>query len=984
MRFTIGNTRLGALLVAALLAFLPAILRAQQGSIAGRVADKTTGQAIGNVQVTIGGTTRGALTDREGRYSIGSVSPGEVEVRARFIGYTLATLRVTVVADQAVTVDFALTANPVGLEAVTVTATGALQAAREIPNAVSRINGEARLRDAAPSDLTDFLNSAAPNVTVTPSSGTTGAGTRIRIRGSTSLSLSNDPVLVVDGIRVENTAQSNTIGVGGQVPSRLDDISPYDVETTEIFKGPSAAVLYGTDAANGAIQIRTRMGRPGRTRWTAYMEGGTLNDVTQWPANYRALDAAGATCSLTAQATGSCTFDSLASFSPLEVFSPFRQGVRQHYGLSADGGSEQTTFFIAGHFEDERGIYQTNNLTRVNLRANIHNQTSEKLDLDVRTGYTSSGLQLPQNDNNALGIVSSGLLGSADSTINKGYGFLQPAQVDVLATRQGVERYTGSLTATFRPLTWLTVRGIAGSDVTNLFNNQFTPPNLIPFNQTTLDGSRIGDRQQIFNFTGNFNGTASFRLTPSIVSNTTAGFQYFKNKVLTINASGRKLTAGSGTLNGVVIPAVDENVDEFVTVGYFVDEQVAIRDRLYLGAALRGDDNSAFGKNFNNIVYPKVSASWVVSEEPFFPRSGVLSSLRVRAAYGHSGRQPGPTDAIQFFDPVAVTAGGDVSGVSFGSLGNADLKPERTREVELGFDADLLDSRAHLEFTYYDKSSKDALIARNLAPSAGVSTTQFENLGQITNKGVEIVLSVTPISRPNVAWTISAGAWGNRNRLVELGDGIAPIIFGLGGASQRFAEGVPAGGYWMTPYTFSDANNDGLIATTEVTLGSAPVYLGTPFPTHGGTLSSDLTLLGRLRVHALFDGRFGHKLFNSTEQFRCGFGICQGRMDPETPIAQQAAAVANLLGTQAGYIEDGGYVKFRELSFTYDAPTAWAARLSATALSFSLAARNLATWTDYTGIDPELNQGGQVQFSTAEFLTQPPVRTWTMRINLTF
>lgn len=984
MRFTMGRIALGTLLAAALVAVVPASLRAQQGSIAGRVTDKATGQALGNVQVTIGGTTRGALTDRDGRFTIGSVTPGEVEVRARYIGYSLATLQVIVVADQAVTTDFALTANPVGLEAVTVTATGALQAAREIPNAVSRINGETRLRDAAPADLTDFLNSAAPNVNVTPSSGTTGAGTRIRIRGSTSLSLSNDPVLVVDGIRVENNAQSNTIGVGGQVPSRLDDISPYDVEAAEIFKGPSAAVLYGTDAANGAIQIRTRMGRPGRTRWTAYMEGGTLNDVTAWPANFRAVDAAGATCSLTAQAAGTCTFDALQSFNPLEVFSPFRQGVRQHYGLSADGGSEQTTFFVAGHFEDERGIYQTNNLTRVNLRANIHNQTSEKLDLDVRSGYTSSSLRLPQNDNNALGIVSSGLLGFADSSINHGYGFLQPAQVDVLSTKQGVERYTGSLTATFRPLTWLTLRGIVGSDVTNLFNNQLTPPNLIPFNQTTLDGSRVGDRQQIFNYTGNVNGTASFRLTPSIVSNTTAGFQYFKNKLFTINASGRKQTAGTGTLNGVVIPAVDENIDEFITVGYFIDEQVAIRDRLYLGAALRGDDNSAFGKNFNNIVYPKVSASWVVSEESFFPRSGLISSLRLRGAYGHSGRQPGPTDAIQFFDPVAVTAGGDVPGVSFGSLGNADLKPERTREVELGLDADLLDSRAHFEFTFYDKSSKDALIARNLAPSAGVSTTQFENLGQITNKGVEIVLSVTPISRPNVAWTLSAGAWGNRNRLVELGQGIAPIIFGLGGASQRFAEGVPAGGYWMRPYTFADANNDGLIATSEVTLGSAPVYLGTPFPTHGGTLSSDLTLVGRLRVHALFDGRFGHKLFNSTEQFRCGFAICQGRMDPETPIGQQAAAVANLLGTQAGYIEDGGYVKFRELSFTYDVPAAWAARLSATALSISLAARNLATWTDYTGIDPELNQGGQVQFSTAEFLTQPPVRTWTMRINLTF
>lgn len=986
MRFTSGNIRLGALLAAAILSLLPTTGRAQQGTgtIAGRVTDKATSQPLANVQVTINGTTRGALTDRDGRYAIAGLTAGQVEVRARFIGYSLSSLVVTVVADQSVAADFALTSNPVGLEAVVVTATGALQAAREVPNAVSRIGGEKRLQEAAPTNLTDFLNGAAPNVTVTASSGTTGSGTRIRIRGSTSLSLANDPVLVLDGIRVENGAQSNSIGVGGQVPSRLDDISPYDIETTEIFKGPSAAVLYGTDAANGAIQIRTRMGRPGRTRWSAYLEGGTSNDVTAWPANFTSRTNTGASCTLTAMAAGTCTIDTVRSFNPLETFSPFRQGVRQHYGLSTEGGGDQTTFYLAGHFEDERGIYQTNNLTRVNLRANIHHEASAKLGLDVRTGYVSSNLQLPQNDNNALGIVSSGLLGRAD-TINQGYGFLRPSQVDVLATRQGVERYTGSLAATFRPVDWLVVRGIAGTDVTNRFDNQLNPPNLIPFNQNTLDGSRTANRIQIFSYTGNVNGTASFRLTPAIVSNSTAGFQYYKNRFTSVLASGRKQTAGTGTLHGVVVPAVDENIDEFVTVGYFIDEQVTIRDRLYLGAALRTDDNSAFGKNFKNIIYPKVSASWVISEESFFPRLGWVSSVRLRSAYGHSGRQPGPTDAIQFFDPVAVTvSGADNPGFRFGGLGNADLKPERTREAEFGFDADLWETRAHMEFTFYDKSSRDALIARRLAPSAGVSDTVFENLGQVSNKGVEIVLSVTPINRPNVSWTISAGAWGNRNRLVELGQGISPIIFGLGGASQRHTEGYPLGSYFMVPYTFADSNGDGLIATSEVRLGSVPVFLGTPFPTHGGTLSTDLTLVGRFRVHALFDGRFGHKLFNSTEQFRCGFGICAGRTDPSTPITQQAAAVANLLGTQAGYVEDGGYVKFRELSFTYDAPVAWASRFGASSLSFGLTGRNLGTWTDYSGIDPELNQGGQVQFSTAEFLTQPPVRSWTMRINLTF
>ena len=444
-------------------------------------------------------------------------------------------------------------------------------------------------------------------------------------------------------------------------------------------------------------------------------------------------------------------------------------------------------------------------------------------------------------------------------------------------------------------------------------------------------------------------------------------------------------SAGSGSLAGTVVPSVGESNNEVITLGSYVEEQVSIRDRIFLTAAVRGDDNSAFGKDFEFIAYPKFSASWVISEEPFFPAPGFLSSLRLRAAWGRSGLQPGSTDALQFFDPVAVAVDNtDAPGLTIGNLGNAQLKPERTQEIELGLDADLWQQRVRLEFTYYNKNSKDALIARRLAPSLGVSTEQFENLGEVSNKGVEILLNARVLDRPNYSWDVTATAWGNRNRLVELGQGITPIIFGLGGASQRHAEGFPLGGYWMVPFTFNDANGDGLLRTSEVTLGTAPVYIGTPFPTHGGSVSTEVNLWQRVRLYGLLDGRFGHSQFNSTEQFRCGFVICQARRDPTTPLKDQARAVANLLGTQAGYIEDAGFVKLREVSVTFFAPEAWASKFGGTGLSLTVSGRNLATWTDYTGIDPELNNSGQTNFSTAEFLTQPPVRYFIARINVTF
>ncbi|HSD30881.1 MAG TPA: TonB-dependent receptor [Gemmatimonadales bacterium] len=977
----------GPLLAAALLATLanPGLAQQATGTVAGRVTDKGTGQPLASVQVTISPTTRGALTDRDGRYRIENVPAGTVEIRARFIGYAIGVQTIALTGGQEATADFVLTANPVGLEAVVVTASGAEQRARELGNTVTRIDASKTTEEAAPTNLADLLNARAPNVIVLPSGGTTGTGSRVRIRGSTSLSLNNEPIIVVDGIRVDNDATSNSLGVGGQSPSRLNDINPDEIESIEIVKGPSAAALYGTDAANGVIQIRTKRGRPGPTRWTAYGEGGVLNDVTAWPANYTSVTSTGAGCTLTTMAGGGCVIDTVRSFNPLEVNSPFRQGVRQQYGMSASGGNEQTTFFLSGDFEKEKGVYTVNNLRRVSLRANVTNQVSRLMDVQVSTGYASSQLQLPQNDNNALGIVSSGLLGRAD-TINQGYGFLRPLQVDNIFVGQRIERYTGSLTANFRPWSFLTLRAVAGTDVTNRFDQQTIPPGRVPFNQNTLDGSRNSNRTQVFNYTANFTGTGQYRLSPSIMTTTTAGLQYFKALFTQTTASGRKLVGGTSSLNGVVIPTVGEAIDEAVTLGGYIEEQIALRDRLYLTGALRGDDNSAFGTNFDFIAYPKVSASWVLSEEPFFPQVSFLNSLRLRGAYGRSGRQPGPTDALQFFTPVAVaTNNTDSPGITVGNLGNQDLRPEKTSEFEAGLDADFASQRLHFEFTYYNKSSKDALIARRLAPSLGVSTTRFQNLGEVNNKGVELVLTAQILDRPNFGWNITASAWGNKNRLIELGQGISPIIFGLGGASQRMQEGYPLGSYFGRPYTFNDANGDGLISPTEVTVSATEAFQGSPFPTQGGTLTTEVNFLRHWRLYGLLDGRFGNKLDNSTEAFRCGFGICRGRRDPTASLEDQAAAVANVFyGLETGFYQDGGFVKLREVSLTYSAPASLASRIGANSLSFTLTGRNLATWTKYDGVDPELNNSGQSNFNTADFLTQPPVRYFIARVNVTF
>ncbi len=964
-------------------------VHAQQGSVAGQVTDKANQQPIAGAQVLIAGTSIETRSGRDGHYSVIKVPPGQYSVQVRLIGYATATSPVTVAAGETATADFALTAAAVPLDAVVVSATGQEQLKRELGNSVGTIDASKVTQEAAPVNAADLLNSRVPGVEVMQSGGTTGTGSRIRIRGSTSLSLRNEPIIVVDGVRIDNVpnADGGLGAAGGQSPSRLNDLNPDDWESVEVVKGPSAAALYGTDAANGVIQIRTKQGRPGPTKWTAFTEGGTLNEHTDWPANYFAHDTS-TSCFPSFIAIGACPSTpaqvKVDSFNPLMQRPPFREGVRQHYGVSASGGNEITTFYVSGDFQREKGIYQSNDLKKTSLRANLRNQVSRLMDIAITTAYVSSDLALPQNDNNSFGILPSGLLGGTDSTVNNGYGFLTPQQAQVIQAGQKIERFTGGLNLNFRPWSFLTMRGTAGYDVTNQGDNFLNPPNVNPFDR---DGTAFSYRAQVRAYTANLATTAAFRLSPEVSSNTTVGLQFSKNVFDQIRASGRKIVTGTAGVSGVVFPAVGDSVAPQVTLGGYVEEQVGVHDRLYVTGALRADKNSAFGTNFGNIIYPKVSASWVISEEPFFPRMSWLSSLRLRAALGKAGRAPGTLDAQRFSVPVAVAASGsDLPGVTFGGVGNAGLKPEQTREVEAGFDADFATQRFHFEATYYDKDSKDALVAVPIAGSVGESFTRLDNLGRMSNKGIELLLTAQIINRPNVSWSVTATGWGNKNRVLATDAKNTPIIFGLGGATQRHQVGYPAGGYWGKSYTFRDLNGDGLIDPfNEITVDTADSFQGSSVPTRGASFSTEVNFLQHFRLYGLLDGRWGNKLDNATEQFRCLFGICRSFNLPSTSLADQAAADAAVYyGLETGFFEDAGFMKLREVSVTYFAPQTWASRIGASTLSFTLTGRNLATWTKYRGADPEISQSGQFNFSVADFLSQPPVRYFIGRINVTF
>jgi TonB-linked SusC/RagA family outer membrane protein len=1007
--------------------FLPALALAQTATVTGRVVDRSTQAPVPDAQVIIVGTQRGTRTDADGTFRIPNVTPGTLTLRALRLGYLADVQTVTVAEGSASVANFALAPSATTLDEVVVSATGENQRRRESGVSVGRID-TAQVKLANVQNFSDVLSSRTPGIVVQQAGGETGGSSRIRIRGSNSIQLSNDPMLIIDGVRVNNNPNSSAIGTGGQLPSRFNDINPDDIENVEVIKGPAAAALYGTAASNGVIQVTTKRGKAGKARWTTSAEYGSVRQAGVYPSNYTQIgtNPAGTTritnCNLDARARGACVAkpDSLVSTNPIANYSPFRDGWREQFGVNVNGGGDVTQYYLGSDFEREEGVYPVNWLRKTNMRANISAQPRQNLSVSFSSSYLSSRLRRPQNDNNTLGAISGALIGKAFDcslprteitcgidTLGRGYRTANHPSPRFFAidTRQNVEHFVGALNTTWQPLAWLNVIGVGGYDLIDRADDETWPKDVIEV--FVPQGYRQTSRAQIRTYTGNGSAVASWQAKSTLRLVSTAGLQWNREMFQRTDAYGETLLPGTNSLGGTSTAfSVGESNSDIVTFGGLLQERAEWRDKLFLSAGVRADKNSNFGVNLPFVKYPAYQASWVIGDESFFPQTELFKGLRLRAAYGESGQRPDFRQADKFFNPVAVTVNGlDVSGVTLGGSGNADLRPERTKEFEFGFDASMFSDRISLEFTKYNKQTRDALIGRRLPPSVGATTTQLVNLGRVDNKGYEYGINIKGWDAERFKAAISFVGSVNDNKVVDLGKDITPIIFGLGGDTQRHQNGYPLGGYWGRKIvSFSDLNGDGIISRVncrtygsianpqvvggpacEIILSDTAVFGGNPLGRTELAITPSVKL-GALKVQALFDHRGGVTLNNSTEYFRCNTSPneCPAIQTKDAPLFEQARAVSTFMGTRAAYFEKADFWKLRELSFTYDAPPEFARAVRAAGLSITLAGRNLKTWTDYKGLDPELNTSAASNFNTADFLTQPPVKYWVTRVNVNF
>ncbi len=985
-------------------------------TITGRVTDAKLGGAVGGAAVVLEGSRLGAITDDSGRYRIANVPTGSYTITARRIGYVPASRRIDVSRDT--TIDFALEPSATELEQIVITGTAGNQTRAAQGAVVATIDASDVTAKAPVSTVTGVLEGRVAGVNVTNASGTTGAAPRITIRGATSISLSNAPLVFIDGVRIASGPRTDVgnyhglEGLGGQSVTALNDLNPDDIESIEVVKGPAASTLYGADASAGVIQIITKKGRLGARPFTqsVTLEWDRIQpNFTPRPvyATCRAADVAPGGADLCqGQAVGTVISDQ-----PLVREGVFRNGNLRSLDYSAQGGGERFGYFISAGADNETGTSPANHYYRRTGRASFTWAPGSPLSVDVMVGLSSNDYRIPQGDDSQYGYLTQGTFGAnprrvrvgPDGRRSGGTG-IPIAGLEAIRDRLSTLRITPSVQVRYTPLDWFTNRLTVGGDLSTTHGVTFFPKNTEGwYNGDQADGYVEDVENPIHIWTVDYLGNLRWRLGGEgrITSDLSFGSQWI-NRIDNYLA-GVGIGLASNASNLVSSASTTESHQTFSqskSLGFFVQEQVGFGQTLFLQAGARFDRNSAFGKAYGTFVLPKVSASYVISEEPFWRAlSPVISTLRLRAAYGTTGRSPDPGASLKTYAPFpyVTPAGGVGPGFIQASPGNPNLKPERGTELEAGVDIGLFGERAGIELTYYDKRTADLLLRRPLAPSLAYTVNPFVNAGKVDNRGIELTVRGTPLDGRTVRWDLALAGSTLRNRLVSLGGVPIPDQSVVSpDLTFRYTPGRPLAAWYSSRIVRVDTAAGVAIVT------NTPIYAGPQLPTLQGNLSSTLTLFRTVRLYALLTGQHGAKLLNITPLIQdLSAKSAEMNLPPGQGGYTKAERIARLgpfrteSGTPVGlvldrYLQSTDFVRLQEVSLTLPVPVQLAQRLRASAASLTVGGRNLHLWKDreFQGYDPEVLYNtvntGTRQFFTAEEFTVPPARRWFIRLNIQF
>ena len=954
---------------------------AQTGVVSGSVTEASTGRALQQVRVQIVGNERAiAATDASGRFIIRDVPAGAATLLAAQIGFRPEARSITISGGDTVKIDLRLSQSAVELQQIVVTGTGGAVEKRQVGASIGEVDVAKLAEQIAIPDVGRMLSAKVTGLRATTVGGGVGTGQDIRIRGTASFSLNQRPAIYLDGVRVDgratewfNSGACCSFG-GGASTDRLGDLNPNDIERVEVLKGAAAATLYGSEATNGVIQIFTRKGRTGeqRTQWNAGLSTGFEElrhnlPTTQFP-RFKGPD-------------GTVALDANETM--------IEKGPYYGVDLSAQGGTGRGTYFASTAVSKQTGSIQPNDQLKASLRLNLSFAPNDKWTVEPRSAYVRDRINELQAGNNWTALLGNALNGDpTTATKDRPYGeaWVPVKDIKSMTTQSDVDRWTGGLTINNIIRPELSHRFTFGVDAVNDHKSRFFPyaGSFGPAGVTNGQAN-LGTRNYK-TYTVDYLAQWNYKLPWNVTSNLSVGGQGFWDIESLLTAVGNSFPGpGVSSISSSATTQSGEQYTKTVNLGFLAQDRFDIADQLFFTAGFRIDGNSAFGKDYGYQTYPKFDVSYDMSRAGFLPE--FISAGRVRAAYGQAGKMPGPFDSFTSYAATPVFAA-DVGIVPL-NPGNADLRPEKSTEIEFGLEVGLFKDRLGFEGSIYQQETNDAIVQKANPPSAGFTTARSVNLGAIENNGWEASVNFQAYNSAKYDWAIGLKADGNKNEITDLG-GVT-----LGG--NNFRLNYPIGGVWDRKPTGFSVQRTGTDPTlgdcTQLSYGcpvttrsDTVVYFGPGLPTSNFGLTNSFRF-GAFTLYGLISMERGAWFGNGDRAYRIRQGGSDewlGALGPngertfKSDSIKQYASIIN-------YVDKRNNVRLRELSIAWNVPAHLSGSVGAGQTSISLSGQNVWWWDDCNCVDPNMNWAGAASFGFNNgFLMQPAPRVFRMQIRTRF
>lgn len=986
---------------------------AQDLTIKGKITDNS-GAELPGVNVTVKGTQKGIVSDAEGKYQLSGV-PAKATLVFSFIGY----LKQEIEANNRTVIDVVLEADVKSINEVVVVGYGT-QRKIETTGSIASVKSSDLVQTPV-ANVAQGLQARVSGIQISQNSGSPGGNVSVRIRGTNSINGTSEPLYVVDGIQISNGGGINDV-------SPLSTINPNDIESVEVLKDASASAIYGARAANGVVLITTKRGKSGGTRVTLDSYFGVQKITKTLP-----LLNAAEFAQLENEVFKNSYYKDPTSLGEGVNWQNiiFREAPIQNHQLSINGGNDKTQLALSANYFDQDGIIISSNFKRYSYRLNLDHKISNrvKVGTSILGSYSvNSGIQTGSTSQGDGDVVTGTILGAAigappnlkpyraDGSIfpfgeqedGRYREVTNPLGLAAVMNKTALKRTLVNLYGEATILKGLTYRASFNVDLQNNITDRYSPRSIISLrdlNDNSGSGSKANSNflgllhesiltysqtiaeNHSLKFTGVFASQAEFANSNSISA---SGFpndatqnealQLALNRTVSSSRSKQRLDSYMGRVN----------------YGY--------KDKYFLDLTARVDGSSRFGTNNKYGFFPAVSAAWRLIEEPFLKNVTWLSDLKLRASYGITGNAGG-ISPYQSLSTVAAT-GSDyvfnnayVTGINPTGIANPDLRWEKSTQTNVGLDVSLLNNRFSLIVDVYDKITKDLLYIKTLPLSSGYASITG-NYASLENKGVEFAANARILDGP-LKWNISANLTRNRNKVLDLDGGTTSERFitsytilkvgePLGLIKSYIFDGINQTGETILPgydgrlggHKVKDLNGDGTITSADQTT------TGNPNPNFIFGFSTNLAYKG-FDLSAFLSGSQGNDIYNlSRLSFENPLGqrnLLKGvvnRWSPTNPSNQYvSAAQGGRLPVSSYYVEDGSYIRCKNVTLGYTLP----AIKGIQNIRVYVSGNNLFTITNYSGFDPEVNTfaGSNTVIGIDNFV-YPQARSFLGGIQVTF